>query len=201
MLTNDTIPISWRDLTIPTLLPQIGICQQYCALVRGHNCKDLSADSYRSVALAEVAQRVLPQSCHTPFSADMTETFSRYVERKALLLRENKWTKDISIVIGPLSLLLLNWRDSLFDGACTPETYGYIDDDCIPGWDTWVTIVSLEKQQHALLCWVPADLCREVDSAIALDAANCMSWLTFDRHSNKPFLVGWGKRWEPMGCR
>jgi len=204
MLKEYTMAIAWQRLMIPTLLPLVKDCQQYCGFVRSNNCADLSAVSYRSDALAESAHRVLPQSCHTPFSADVAEAFSQYLARKAKVLQDHKVEKGLrGSMWDPLSLLLVNWRNSLFDGACTPETYDYIDKDCIPGWDTWLAIVTLEQEQdgHALLCWVPPELCREVDSAIALDAASCMSWLAFDRHSNKPFVVGWGQRWAPSECR
>jgi hypothetical protein len=129
----------------------------------------------------------------------MVEAFSYYLATKAALLQEQPAKEARTNLFDPLSLLLVNWQSSLFDGACTPETHGYIDADCIPGWDTWVAIVELERQQdgQALLCWIPPELCRGVDSAIALDAASCMSWLTFDRHSKKPLILGWGQRWEP----
>jgi hypothetical protein len=132
----------------------------------------------------------------------MAEAFSHYLATKAAILQAQAVKKEVRTnVSDPLSLLLVNWQSSLFDGVCSPETYGYLDEDCIPGWDTWLAIVELEKQQdgHALLCWVPPELCREVDSAIAVDAAQCMSWLAFDQHSKTPFVVGWGQRWVPSG--
>lgn len=194
MLTDSVTLIAWDRLTIPDLIPAVQVCQRYCASLGAG-----TAPLFRSDALASSARRVLPDSCHTPFSAGMVEAFSEYRTKKVALLHDQALREVRTNLFDPLSLLLVNWRSSLFDGACTPETQGYIDADCIPGWDTWVAMVELERQQdgHGLLCWVPPQLCREVDSAIALDAASCMSWLTFDQHSQKPLIVGWGQRWGP----
>lgn len=194
MLTDSVTLITWDRLTIPNMIPAVQACQRYCAIL-GTNAAPL----FRSDALALPARRVLPDSCHTPFSAGMVEAFSDYLATKGALL-QGQAAREVRNDLGdPLSLLLVNWRDSLFDGACTPETYGYIDADCIPGWDTWVALVELERPEnrHCLLCWVPGQVCREVDNAIALDAARCMSWLTFDQHSQKPLILGWGQRWGP----
>jgi hypothetical protein len=191
------MPIEWGRLTPFTLVPLLEVCQTYCTFSRKSFYADLVARSYRSDALAESAQHVLPQSCHTPISAAIA-AFSQYLETKVGILREHQAAGEVRInVQDPLSLLLVKWQDSLFDGVCSPETYGYIDQDCIPGWDTWLAIVSLKQELdgHALLCWVPPELCRDVDSAIAVDAASCMSWLAFDRDSLQPFIIGWGQRW------
>jgi hypothetical protein len=192
------MPIAWGRLTSSTLVPLLEVCQTYCTFSRKNVYADVVAFSYRSEALAESAQRVLPQSCHTPISATIAAAFSQYLATKVGILREHQAAGEVRINVGdPLSLLLVKWQDSLFDGVCSPETYGYIDQNCIPGWDTWLAIVSLKQEQdgQALLCWVPPELCRDVDSAIAVDAASCMSWLAFDRNSLQPFLVGWGQRW------
>jgi len=192
MLKDSVTLITWDQMTIPNLIPAVQVCQRYCAIL-GVDATPL----FRSDALAQPARRVLPDSCHTPFSAGMVEAFSEYLSKKATILQDQVTIETRTNLFAPLSLLLVRWRDSLFDGACTPETDGYIDTDCIPGWDTWVTIVELERQQdgHGLLCWVPPQLCREVDDAIAIDAASCMSWLTFDQNSKKPLILGWGQRW------
>ena len=200
ILTDDTMPITWDRLAPSVLAPLLEACQTYCAFSRNKKpCTALTADSYRSDAFGELAQRVLPQSCHTPFSSGMAEAFSGLLGQKVMILRDQEAASRVRVNVGyPLSLLLVRWRDSMFDGACAPETYGYINEDGIPGWDTWVAIVSLAREQegYALLCWVPPELCRDVDSAIALDAAASMSWLAFDRHC-RPLIVGWGRRWEP----
>ncbi len=192
MFTDRITPIPWDRLTIADLIPTVRACQRYCASL-GANAAPL----FRSDALVESARRVFPLSCHTPYSTNMADAFSDYLATKVELL-QGRAVKEVRIDLGyPLSLLLVNWRLSLFDGACTQETYGYLDGDCIPGWDTWVAIVELGKQRegHALVCWVPPEVCREVDNAIALDAAGCLSWLAFDPSSMKPLIVGWGQRW------
>jgi hypothetical protein len=90
-------------------------------------------------------------------------------------------------------LLVVNWRESLFDGACSPITHGFLDDDCMPGWDTWVRIVSLDESQiaHGLVCWIPTELVPAVNDAILIDAAQCMSWLQQDANGML-IAAGWG---------
>ena len=196
MLKN-IMPISWERLIPPNLTPLLEICRRYYAFSRTNRDDVL----YRSNELSALAKQVLPESCHTPFTQNTAIAFSQYIAEKARLSSKCEPAPHVRFYFGdPLSLLLVNWRDSLFDGAGSPDTYGFIDDDWIPGWDTWLAIVSLEGKpnEHALLCWVPPELCREVDSAVAVDAAQCMSWLAHDRSSNKPILVGWGKRWSPF---
>jgi hypothetical protein len=142
MPTDTGIPIPLEQLTIPALLPAVKLCIQYCTSERAE-----AAPSFRSDALSGVARRVFPQSCHTPFSPEMAMAFSDYLTAKLRLVRPQVPFNIRTNLFDPLSLLLVNWRSSLFDGVCTPETYGYIDKDCIPGWDTWVTIVELTGQQ------------------------------------------------------
>lgn len=194
MLKDNMTLITWDQMTILNLLSVTQLCQRYCAIMGAD-----TTHMFRSDALAPHAQRVFPDSCHTRFSDGMLEAYSEYLEKKATMIHGQVTIEHPTHLFAPLSLLLVRWRDSLFDGVCTPETDGYIDADCIPGWDTWVTIVELETQDdgHALLCWVPSQLCRKVDDAIAVDAASCLSWLTFDQDSMKPMIVGWGQRWRP----
>ncbi|MGF1579782.1 MAG: hypothetical protein ACFCD0_10500 [Gemmataceae bacterium] len=180
------------------LIPLVKGCIQYCDFVQSTMPAELNAASYRSGVLNEAAQQVFPQSCHTPFSTGMAEAFSQYLCKRITLVSERELLKEVRVNVGdPLALLLVNWRLSLFDGACSPETYDYLDHDCMPGWDTWLGIVKLDQEEDAaaLLCWIPSELCREVDSAIAVDAAACMSWLSFDLHYGHPQIVGWGQRW------
>jgi hypothetical protein len=42
---------------------------------------------------------------------------------------------------------------------------------------------------------IPPELCRNVDSAVSIDAAQCMSWLAFEPGVDTPKLIGWGRRW------
>ncbi|ADB16925.1 hypothetical protein Psta_2254 [Pirellula staleyi DSM 6068] len=194
-MIEGVVPIPWDGLIPLNLNPLLSICQSFYA----YSAVNSSDNFYRSSELAALAKQVLPESCHTRFSRDIAKAFSQYTSEKSRLSSKSKPIQNVRFNSNdPLSLLLVNWRESLFDGAGSPETYGFIDDDWIPGWDTWLAIVSLngKPNEHALLCWVPSELCREVDSAINLDAARCMSWLAYD-HTNKPYLVGWGQRWKP----
>ncbi|MBV7338334.1 hypothetical protein KFU94_60930 [Chloroflexi bacterium TSY] len=96
----------------------------------------------------------------------------------------------------PKALLVTDWAKSLFDGAITPETDGFIDDDCMPPWDCWVDICNIEEAYGdlCLISWVPPLLAEKVDRGIFIDAAECMSWLVVDSMGIIS-LNGWGKQW------
>lgn len=191
MITISPMPIEWQELTPTVLLPYLEIVQVYC----NESCDP----TFRSGRLAESARRVLPQSCHTRYSPEVALAFDQFNHTRLEWLKEGGFLDNVSIKSVEVPLLVVNWSESLFDGACSPLTHGFIDNDCIPGWDTWVCLISLEdKSGHALVCWIPPELFQAVDDAITVDAARCMSWLTFDQHSKKPLILGWGKRWGPL---
>jgi len=77
------------------------------------------------------------------------------------------------------SLLAFRWRSSLFDGAATPLTSGFLNDDYMPPWDTWLhtlCIPDLDDDPCCLISWVPSFLTAEVDSAMFVDPARSLSW-------------------------
>jgi hypothetical protein len=191
MIETHPMPIEWKELTPTVLRPYLTIVQVYCKAT----CDPI----FRSERLAELARRVLPNSCHTQYSPEVALAFDHFNHKRLEWLTEASFLNNVSGVSIEVPLLVVNWSDSLFDGACSPLTHGYIDNKCIPGWDTWVCLITLEdNSRHALVCWISPELFQAVDDAILVDAARCMSWLTFDQHSKKPLILGWGKRWEPL---
>ena len=170
-------------------------CQLFCDL---KPCGPTST-LFRSSQLAEAANRVFPDSCHSKYSKEMALAFDEFYVKRSTLLKERNVPQSALGTSNPsMQLLVVNWDQSLFDGACSPITQGFINDDCLPGWDTWIALVSLgdERLVHGLLCWVPPELVRRVDDAIRVDAAQCMSWLK--KEAEQTFaLVGWGKALIP----
>lgn len=62
-------------------------------------------------------------------------------------------------------------RDSLFHGSSPPECDGFIDEDEIPPWDTWIVLAG-----NVLLSWVPASMVAGVDSAIRCNPEESIRW-------------------------
>lgn len=89
-----------------------------------------------------------------------------------------------------------DWNKSLFDGALTPETRGFIDEDGMPPWDCWLGIrpVANSVTGSCLVSWVPQWLSDEVDFGIRVDAAECLAWaeLVMDDHIA---VKQWGASW------
>ncbi|MAT15887.1 MAG: hypothetical protein CMJ46_11540 [Planctomyces sp.] len=166
--------------------------KKYCAMR-----SDINAEypRLRSNDLKAAAKKVFSDSCHTRFSEGMASAFNLFCERRLERLDDNDGEGDAHVDDNSCDhLLLVNWRHSLFDGVCSPVTGGFIDNDGMPGWDSWIALVNLEltARQHALLCWTPEKLVESVDDALTLDAAECMSWLRWNR--TKFEIVGWGQR-------
>lgn len=153
---------------------------------------------YRSNFISNAAAEVFPQSCETHFSEDVYSKFNKLTSIRNAISVDSSPVKDIRFnATDPLSLLVFDWRASLCDGAAIHETYGFLNDDWFPGWDTWLRIITFKDGRDCyLLSWVPPEVCREVNVSIGLDAAKCMSWLTFNSNSREPVLLGWGKRWQ-----
>jgi hypothetical protein len=129
----------------------------------------------------------------------MEETFELFLEaRKGLSMAHDVDScspyKEIS---RAKSLLVTDWRRSLFDGVLSIETLGFFDEDGMPPWDTWLALLKVEESlgKHCLLSWVPSEVSDLVDMAIPIDAAMCLSWLCFGQ-ADKLWLNGWGKHWE-----
>ncbi len=191
MLIESPIQACRQELTALQIKPLLNVVASYC---------DLSSDagfdgtSLRSLELEGSANLVFPASCHTQFSTDMAQAFNQlHLKRSALVQERNLKEPQCSSFPSP-HLLVVDWRRSLFDGACSPITSGFINDDCIPPWDTWLGIVSLQNKNviHGLLCWIPTALIESVNDALTIDAAQCMSWVKETQTGTT--IVGWGKR-------
>ena len=118
---------------------------------------------FRSKAFSHVAEDVLPESCHTEFTEATIHSFDRFREVRTSLLESDGRINSIddttttSEIHRPRSLLLTDWSKSLFDGAVTPETNGFINEDCIAPWDTWIALVVVDNAYGpcCLLSWIP----------------------------------------------
>jgi hypothetical protein len=97
----------------------------------------------------------------------------------------------------PKSLIVLDWSSSLFDGAATPETHGFLDEYCIPPWDTWLGLGKVEGAyaSNCLTSWVPNWMSDGMDSGIAVDPASCLSWCSVSP-DGKLQCRAWGMRWN-----
>lgn len=150
----------------------------------------------RSETLAEAARRVFPQSCHTGWSVAVESAFREFQRERQRILRQDAPRTDsvTSELVRSRSLLVVDWSASLFDGAVSPETAGFIDDDGMPGWDTWLTLASVASSygKTCLICWVPRELTDRVSFGIEVDAAASMSWVTVNAVDRSLSLLGWG---------
>jgi hypothetical protein len=76
---------------------------------------------------------------------------------------------------------------SLSHGLSVPETGGFINDDEVPPWDSWVYPVPLPNpERHPcmgfLISWVPANLISAVEEAIAINAEESLQWVSDVKH-------------------
>ena len=166
------------DADISGILHQLAVCMTWC----GDRFKSLDSDAdltnaLRSEALAPFAAGVFPESCHTPFAPELLRQFQRFAAERERLT-PNVTMNAIGEFNRDRALLIVNWQSSLFDGAVIPETRGFINEDYIPGWDTWLSIVGIRTDygSHGLLCWIPESLADGVDWAIRIDPASCLAW-------------------------
>lgn len=176
-------------LSLATLNPHLTGVKTYC---KSRDQIEVVARRFRSHELEENARRAFSESCHTRFSPEILRQLDKLHTQRELIII-NQGTEGTSTQDEGGRLLIVNWRASLFDGACSPITHGFLDDDCMPGWDTWVRVVSLDESQtsHGLVCWIPPEMVQPVNDAITIEPAQCMSWLQPDSEG-KLNLTGWG---------
>jgi hypothetical protein len=185
--------VAIQDVSPQMLKQLLEPCLAWC---RKSRSVEESGLRYRSDELRLAASAVFPASCHTTYSNQMADSMLRFRAVRTGLLQPG----DISIeqsdyeVRSNRSLLLTDWRKSLFDGALSAETGGFFDDDGMPPWDTWLAILPIEEsvERFCLLSWIPADEFIGVNCAIELDAAQSLSWIALDS-SGSASLCGWGR--------
>lgn len=149
----------------------------------------------RSVELAAHAAKVFPKSCHTKYSDDVGAAFQRFKNCRQSLVASPNAVAAAAELSRPRTLLAFNWRSSLFDGAATPLTHGFVNDDYMPAWDSWLHIVGvqdLDYDQCCLISWVPDWLAAHVNDGIAHDPAESMSWCNVDS-AGEIAISGWGE--------
>ena len=174
-------------------------CLNYChdRRIRLQNEGDHSG-VYRSAELEPAATSVFPDSCHTKPSHDLSVRFDEFVSTRMSKTSQPPIPESVvqEEISRPKSLLLTDFAKSLFDGAVTPETDGFVNDDCMPPWDCWIDLLEVETSYGGwcLVSWVPASLSDQIDFSIEVDAAECMSWLRLVGDNLE--ILDWGRRWH-----
>ena len=192
-----TVAIAGERLVVFT--ERLISCLNYCYL---RDSRPPSQDDYsvlyRSASLKPAAKLAFPDSCHTKPSHDMFVRFNEFI---AARVNNTLPSPDAASLVQaelhrPMALLVTDSAKSLFDGAVTPESQGFFDEDCIPPWDCWVDLIEVETSYGGwcLISWIPRSLSDRVDFSLAVDAAECMSWLR--SVDDKLEILGWGHRWH-----
>lgn len=182
------------DADIAAITEQLRICLSWCGnrISAVPDIDDISS-TFRSRELSKHALNVFPKSCHTKHSDFILHAFSDFTAQRARLISD--LASDIAAELPrPKSLLIFNWHCSLFDGAATAETLGFLDDDYMPPWDTWLAILpvpELSYGTHCLLSWVPEALADRIDGGIIVDPAESLSWCSISSNG-KLIIHGWG---------
>lgn len=187
-------------LTFPNVREWALPCLCRCArFLRTAPAEKAIGDLFRSAELRVAAQRVFPESCHTAYDRDLQVRFGEFHELQRAAAADGVLTSEevAEELRRPGAILVSDWSSSLFDGALTPETAGFIDDDAMPPWDTWIALVQVEGSHGAacLLSWVPRWLFDRVNFAVQVDAAECLSWACFDPQ-DRLIPKGWGRVWQ-----
>ena len=180
------------DANVAEIQHQLAVCMTWCGGRRDSFANDDLTNVFRSQSLAQFAASVFPDSCHTPFSPELISRFQRLADERARIAGPAT-TNSAPEFYRQQSLLVVNWQQSLFDGAVVPETRGVLDEDYLPAWDTWLSIVGIDAEYgtHGLLCWIPECLAESIDFAIRIDPACCMAWC--DASSQMLQHRPWGK--------
>jgi hypothetical protein len=193
------------NVRLDELAASLGDCLAWC-----HRWKNAPpratqvTEVFRSQLLGAAARAVLPESCHTKYSRATDIAFNDFrAMRKKLAASPDASPPpaDVQVELNrPKAVIVLDWSSSLFDGAATPETDGFLDDNYIPPWDTWLVLGEVEGaySPKCLVGWVPSWMSEGMDSAIAIDPASCLSWCTLSP-TGELQCRGWGKRWDDPG--
>lgn len=135
---------------------------------------------YRSAVLARYAGKVLK----TYGGRNKFDTF--LTQRKSAI--ESVSVLDASFydpavqrhLERPKSLLLAALNETVEDGASEVVSYGFIDVQDAPPWDTWVDLVEGRSGTKYLLSWVPQSMTEYVDKAIEANCASCLAWAKYN---------------------
>lgn len=186
-------------LTLKEIERLLSPCLHWCSDLVDRKLPGLDVSkALRSQQLESLAKRVFPDSCHTTFSNELEMQFERFLRKRETLSQSKHLPAET--VVDELkrgrSLLLTDWEASLFDGALTPDTDGFMDDDAMPPWDTWCALVKTKESvgEVCLLSWVPCWMSDKIDVAIQIDAAESLSWVKIFGEA-KPEVTGWGMKW------
>jgi len=84
-------------------------------------------------------------------------------------------------------LLAFTPDGTLSDGAAKLATQGFVDDDNLPAWDTWIWYVTNDRVSNLewwrgcnsyLLSWVPDVLVEVIEAGIDVNPEECLRWAT-----------------------
>lgn len=93
-------------------------------------------------------------------------------------------------LVKPLTggrLLAFTPDGTLSDGAAKLATQGFVDDDNLPAWDTWIWYVTNDLVSNLewwrgcnsyLLSWVPDVLVEVIEAGIDVNPEECLRWAT-----------------------
>jgi hypothetical protein len=160
----------------------------------------------RSPELSDAARWVFPDQNGSDL-ARAASKITDFVHLRKSLLRsrsgERKWTTSQAEqeVDRPQSLLLFRPAYSLFDGAATPASDGFINDEYFPPWDTWLTMVRWSPTGYGnlgLLTWVPHCVVARVNEAMVVDPGSCLCWVWSD--GAQLWRRDWGAPWQVGGA-
>lgn len=107
--------------------------------------------------------------------------------RSVLLKKRNLSLPSLANPLSGGRLLAFTPDGTLSDGAANFNTDGFLDDDNIPPWDTWIWYVTNDPVGNLewwrgcdsyLLSWVPDSLIEVVASGIWVNPEECVRWAT-----------------------
>ena len=91
-------------------------------------------------------------------------------------------TKNVKQELKGRILCFYPWI-SLKDAVASVASYGYIDEEDFPPWDTWICYAQGEhhrrlkdKEGACLYAWVPEEVIEKVELAISEDTYDCLVW-------------------------
>jgi hypothetical protein len=131
----------------------------------------------RSDALSSFAKRLFPDRSGSPYRHDTQQAMTDLISSRSQNV-EGKIGVDFNREIHePDCLLLFRWAHSLFDGAGTPASLGYVDDEYFSPWDTWLAVIpGVEWGEDCLVAWVPPWARPLVQNAMWASPTECLSW-------------------------